>query len=160
MKKRWMPIVAAVLQFLASIPYLFLSVALFIFPDFLPEALGGTQIWAPVGFVVWFPYAVPLFIGGISALIRKAWGLALIGAVTPMALTVLLRPWQGNSVGMALFFRSPIPWPICQSLEVLVGLFMVAAAVLVVWSRKEFSGRQSFAEHLYSPPKWWRGTGE
>lgn len=157
MKRTWMPLAAAALQFLASIPFLVLAFELFASPRSLPENVGGTQIWAPVGVIIWFPFAVPLLLGGISALIRRAWGMALIGAVLPLALTVILSPWQATRLGMAFFFFTDLPYAFCQSLEYSTYFFMVASAVLVVWSRGEFSGRKSAAEHLFGPPKGWTG---
>ncbi|OGO35893.1 MAG: hypothetical protein A2147_07190 [Chloroflexi bacterium RBG_16_57_8] len=160
MKKTWMPTTAAVLQLLASIPYLVISFQLFFSPRLLPENVGGTQVWAPIGFIVWLPFALPVLLGGISALIRRAWGMALIGALLPLALTFLLAPWQGTRIGMALFFFTSLPRPVCQAIEFLGYLFMVSAAVLIVWSRGEFLGRKSAAEHLFGPPKGWRGTDD
>ena len=158
MNRTWKPVVASVLQFLASIPYLVAALELYFVPGFLPEEIGGGRIWAAVGFLVWFPFALPLLIGGTSALTRRAWGLAFIGAVAPLALTFLLSPWQGTRIGMAFFFFSSLPQPVCQAIEFLAYVFMVASAVLIALSRREFTGRRSAAEHIYGPPNWWHGT--
>jgi hypothetical protein len=153
-----MPIAAAILQFLASIPYLVLSLELYFIPGFLPPELGGGRIWAAVGFIIWFPFALPLLLGGVSSLMKKAWGVSLIGAVSPLALTVFLAPWQGTRIGLAFFYSTSLPRVVCETTEFLAYLFMVVAAVLIIWSKDEFASRRSAAEHLYSPPKWWRGS--
>jgi hypothetical protein len=158
MKKTWMPPSAAALQFLASAPYLVLSLELYFVPGYLPDALGGGRIWGAVGFLVWFPFALPLLVGGFSSLLRKAWGVALIGTLLPLVLTVFLAPWQGTRISTALFYSTSFPRVLCQIIEFLAYLFMVAAAVLMVWARDEFTGRKSAAEHLYGPPKGWKGT--
>lgn len=147
---------AAVLEILASVPYFIGSVAFFIVPTFLPQKYGGTQIWGPTGFVVWFPFAVPLLAGGICAIVRRAWAMALIGAIWPLVWTVLVSPWGYTGIGTVPLIKSLSP-DIRETVVVLVYLFMVVAGILLLLSRKEFKGRQSFSEHLYGPPKGWHG---
>jgi hypothetical protein len=88
-------------------------------------------------------------------MVRRAWGLAFLGAVTPLVFTVLLTPWGWTRVGIEYVVQSQPP-PIRLTFTILVYLMMVAAAILLFLSRKEFKGRKSSTEHLFSPPKKYR----
>jgi len=154
-KRTWRPVLAGVLQILACLPYIFSALELYFWPRDLPVSAGGGKIWEPIGVLVWVPFILPLVLGSISSLIRKAWGLALIGALLPLVFTVLAAPWSVTSIGTALFYRTEWPLGVCRAIEFSVYAFMVLAAALVVWSRREFTGRSSAGEHLYGPPKGW-----
>jgi hypothetical protein len=156
MVKTWRPFIAGLLLLSASIPYVLFSLDAFLNPRYLPANVGGGRVWAPVGIIIWFPFILPLWLGSTAAFLRKAWALALIGAALPIALSVMLSPWQGTSVGLAFFYVTSLPYRACQFLELLVYLWMIAAIVLAAISRQEFRGRLSAAEHLYGPPKWYR----
>ena len=152
MKKTWKPIVAGILMFLACIPYFIASVRWYFTPDVLPDSLGGGPVWAPLGFVLLIPFGLPLLSGSICAMVRRAWGLSFIGAVVPLVFTVLLTPWGWTRVGIEYVVRSESP-PIRLFFTILVYLIMVVAAILLFFSRKEFKGRKSTTEHLFSPPQ-------
>ena len=148
MKKTWKPIVAGLLLLPASVPYLIATVAVLRNPPNLPQEVGGGEAWAPVGLIIWMPFALPLILGGIAALMRKAWGLAFIGAAAPLVLTVILSPWRSTDIGTASFFDAAIP-SVRILVVVSVYVAMVAAVVLLILSRKEFVGRRSVGEQLY-----------
>jgi hypothetical protein len=152
MKKTWKPIIAGILMLLACVPYVIASIRWYITPGFLPDNLGGGPIWAPLGFILLIPFGLPLLSGAICAMVRRAWGLAFLGAVTPLVFTVLLTPWGWTRVGIEYVVQSQPP-PIRLTFTILVYLMMVAAAILLFLSRKEFKGRKSSTEHLFSPPK-------
>ena len=156
MKRTWMPLTAGLLLAAAALPYFVVAVRFFIHPENLPQNLGGTQIWAPVGFVIWLPFIAPLLLGMVSAFIRRTWGLVVACAILPLAFTVILGPWMETNISKALFFSTPLPMGVCRVIEFVAYLLMVAAAVLTVMSRKTaFVGRKSAAEYLYGPPKGW-----
>ncbi len=157
-KRTWRPIVAGVLQMLACIPYVFCAIELFFFPRDLPATAGGGPVWAPIGIIVWLPFLLPLLAASISALTRRAWGLALFGGLAPLVLTVLASKWSVTSIAMALFYWTELPLSTGRLIEAGVYGSIVVAAALLVWSRREFVGRTSAAEQLYGPPKWWKGS--
>jgi hypothetical protein len=159
MKRTWMPLTAGLLLGIASVPYFVAAMRFFIHPGNLPQSAGGTQIWAPVGLVIWLPFIAPLLLGMVSALLRRTWGLVVACALLPLAFSVVLSPWTETSIAKALFFSTPLSMAVCNVLEFLTYLFMVAAAVLAVISRKTaFIGRESAAGYLYGPPKGWNKT--
>ena len=82
----------------------------------------------------------------------RAWGLAFLGAVAPLAFTLLLAPFGWLRLGPEYVVRS-LPVSVRYSFDALVYLLMAAAAVLLYRSRNEFKGRRSAAEHLFSPPR-------
>ena len=152
MKKTWKPIVAGILMLLACVPYFIASIRWYITPGVLPDSLGGGPVWAPLGFVLLIPFGLPLFSGAICAMVGRAWGMAFIGAVAPLVFTVLLTPWGWTRVGIEYVVRSQSP-PIRLFFIILVYLIMVIAVILLFFSRKEFKGRKSSSEHLFSPPE-------
>ncbi len=152
MKNTWKPTVAAVLMLAASIPYCVASTRWFQEPGFFPETMGGGPIWPWLGLILLFPFALPLIAGAVCALVRRAWVLALIGALTPLAFSVLLSPWGWVRIGPEFIVRHQQD-TVRNTVTVLVFAFIIVAAVLLYLSRKEFSGRSSSAEHLFGPPK-------
>ena len=158
MKKTWKPTVAAALEILASVPYLAGSVTFFIIPTFFTDENGVTfRMWGPVGLILWLPFAVPLLAGGVSAIIRRAWGLSIIGAIVPLIMTILLTPWGYPGIETVFVFSSLPPY-VRLALVNSIYVLMAVAVLLLLMSRREFAGRLSVAEYLYSPPKWWRPT--
>ena len=159
MKRTWMPLTAGLLLALASVPYFVAAARFLVHPENLQQSMGGTQIWAPVGFVIWLPFIAPLLVAMGSAFARRTWGLVAVCALLPLAFAVILSPWTETSIAKALFFSTPLPMGACRVLEFVAYLFMVTAAVLVVISRKTaFVGRKSATEYLYGPPKGWNKT--
>lgn len=156
MKRSIEPTAAAVLEILASVPYFIGSATFFIIPTYWPQSQGGTRILGIWGLIYWFPFALPLVAGGICAVLRRAWILALIGAIWPLVWTFLMSPLGFNGPGTVPLIKTLSP-DIRDTVVTLVYVFMVAAGVLLLLSRKEFKGRQSFSEHLYGPPKGWHG---
>jgi len=152
MNKTWKPIVAAVLMIAASFPYLIASTRWFQEPGFFPVTMGGGPIWPWLGLILLFPFALPLLAGAICALLRKAWLLSLIGVLTPLAFNIILSPWGWVRIGPEFIVRHQ-PEAVRTTVTVLVFAFIIIAALLLYLSRKEFSGRSSSAEHLFSPPK-------
>ena len=158
LKKKWMPLTAGLLLAAASVPYFVAATRFFFHPENLPQSEGGTRIWAPSGVVIWLPFLMPLMLGMVSAFLRRTWGLVVACAVIPLVFTVVLSPWTETSIAKALFFSTPLSYGTCRVLEFVTYMFMLAAAVLAVISRKTaFVGRESASEYLYGPPKWWRG---
>ena len=155
-KRTWRPIAAGIMQMLACFTYIFCAIELFFFPRNLPDSAGGGPVWAPIGIIVWLPFLLPLAVASVSAVTRRAWGLALIGGLLPLVLTVLASAWSVTSIGMALFYWTPLPLGVCRIIEFAVYGLIVLAAALIVWSRREFIGRTSAAEQLYGPPKGWK----
>jgi hypothetical protein len=155
MSKTWKPVIAAILLIGASVPYFVSSIRWFITPGFISEEAGGGQIWPWVGVVILVPFLSPLLIGAICAFFRKACGLAFIGALTPIVLTIFLRPWGWEDMGMGYLLRSSSVY-VYGPLMALNYIFMGAAAVLLFLSRREFGDRETSSERLYSPPKNWR----
>jgi hypothetical protein len=103
-KLTWRPVVAGVLEIMASTPYFLASLTFFLFPARMKDAdtymtgattPGVAEVWAPVGLVMWLPFALPLAVGGACALVRKGWDLAFLGPIVPLFLTVLSVLW-GN----------------------------------------------------------------
>ncbi len=159
-KRTWRPIVAAVMQMLACLPYIFCAIELYFWPRNLPVNAGGGRMWAPIGVIVWLPFLLPLAIASVAAVTRRAWGLALIGGLLPLVLTVLAAPWSVTSIGAALFQYAPVSLATGRLIEFVTYGFLVLAAALLVWSRREFVGRTSAAEQLYGPPKGWKRSEE
>ena len=156
MKKTWKPILAGILMIAASVPYCFASTRWFAEPGYLPESLGGGRVLPVFGLLILFPFAFPLLTGAVCAFMRRAWGLAFIGSAAPLLFTVLLLPWGWGRIGAEYLVRSQSA-PIRYAFMALVYVLIVAAAALLWTSRKEFRGRTSSAEHLYSGPKNFAG---
>ena len=152
MKKTWKPTVAGILLVAASVPYCVASSRWFVEPGNAPESLGGGPISPWFGLVILFPFALPLLIAAVCALMRRAWGLGFIGSLAPLLFTVLLLRWGWARMGPEYIVRSQAV-PVRYAFIAVVYLLMVAAAGLLWFSRKEFKGRKSSAEHLFSPPK-------
>lgn len=152
MKKTWKPVVAGILLIAASVPYCVASTRWFAEPGHAPESMGGGPISPWFGLVILFPFALPLLIGAVCALSRRAWGLAFIGSVAPLVFTVLLLQWGWARIGPEYMVRSQSA-PMRYAFMTAVYALMVAAAGLLWLSKKEFKGRKSSAEHLFSPPK-------
>jgi hypothetical protein len=93
MSNTWKPVIAGVLEIIAGGAALILAFGLFI-----AGALVGFVTQMPLWLSTLIPIvAVPLIIvgildliGGIYALLRKAWGLALAGAVVSLVSSPLL----------------------------------------------------------------------
>ena len=152
MKKSWRPVVAGTLMIAASLPYWVASTRWLGTREFFSDELGGGQIGSWLGIIVLLPFAFPLVVGAICAISRRAWGLAFLGAVAPLAFTLLLAPFGWLRLGPEYVVRS-LPACVRYSFDALVYLLMAAAAVLLYRSRNEFKGRRSAAEHLFSPPR-------
>jgi len=168
-KRTWRPVVAGVMQMLACFPYIFFAIELFIWPrdlaptaggGLVPKVEGGHPVWAPIGVVVWLPFLLPLAIASVAAVTRRAWRLALVGGLLPLVLTVVLAPFAGTSIGTALLQYSPASQAAARAVELTTYGFLVLAAALLVWSRREFVGRTSATEYLYGPPKGWKRSDE
>ena len=169
-KRTWRPIVAGIMQGIACLPYIFCAIELFIWPRDLSEMTGGGlvstgeglsgPVWAPIGVVVWLPFLLPLALASVAAVTRRAWGLALIGGLLPLVLTVLIAPWAASSIGTALSQYAPVSPATARLIEFVTYGVLVLAAALLVWSRREFVGRTSAAEQLYGPPKGWKRSEE
>ena len=159
-KRTWRPVVAGVMQMLACFPYIFFAIELFIWPRDLSPTAGGGPVWAPIGVVVWLPFLLPLAIASVAAVTRRAWRLALVGGLLPLVLTVVLAPFAGTSIGTALLQYSPASQAAARAVELTTYGFLVLAAALLVWSRREFVGRTSATEYLYGPPKGWKRSDE
>lgn len=154
MKKTWKPVMAGVLQIMTSIPYLAGSVMLFIFPKFIHDESGLTyQLWWPLGLVLWLPWVVPLWVGGICAIKRKSWVVALISPILPLFMTALLIPYGYPGIEVVFVFN-PLSTQIRMIVVNSIYALMAIAALLLLIARKEFMGMQSAAEYIYSPPKW------
>ena len=168
-KRTWRPIVAGVMQMLACLPYVFCAIELFIWPrdlsstaggGLVPQVVNGGKIWEPIGVIVWMPYILPLAMASIAAVTRRAWRLALIGGLLPLVLTVVLAPFAGTRIGLALYYYTPVSLVIGRLVEFTAYGFLALAAALIVWSRREFVGRTSATEYLYGPPKGWKRSDE
>jgi hypothetical protein len=151
MKKTSKPVVAAAFMIAASLPYWVASTRWLVTREVFPDELGGGPIGSWLGIIVLVPFAFPLVSGAICAILRRAWGLAFLGAVAPLAFTLLLAPFGWVRLGPEYVVRS-LPVSVRYSFDALVYLLMAAAAVLIYRSRNEFRGRRSAAEHLFSPP--------
>jgi len=151
MKKTWKPISAAVLMLLASLPYIFASIRWFINPGYIPEDQGGGPVWPWVGVIILFPFWSPLITGATCALFRRACGLAFVSAMTPLLLTIFLRPWGWEDVGVGYLLESS-PVSIYILVTVVFNCLMGGAAILLWFSRKDFTDRQISSQRLYSPP--------
>jgi hypothetical protein len=152
MKRTWKPIVAGTIMIATSIPYWVASTRWFVTREVFPEELGGGPIGSWLGIIVLLPFAFPLVAGAICAMLRRAWGLAFLGAVAPLAFTLLLAPFGWVRLGPEYIVRSLSVF-VRYSFDAMVYLLMVAAAVMIYLSRNEFKGRRSAAEHLFSPPR-------
>jgi hypothetical protein len=152
MKKTWRPVAAGALMIAASLPYWVASTRWFGTREFFPDELGGGQVGSWLGIIVLLPFAFPLVAGAICAMMRKAWGLAFLGAVAPLVFTLLLAPFGWVRIGPEYVVRS-LPAFVRYPFDALVYLLTAVAAVLIYRSRNEFQGRRSAAEHLFSPPK-------
>ena len=137
---------------LASVPYFLASARWFIKPGFIPEKMGGGQVWPWLGLVIMIPFWSPLITGATCALFRKACGLAFAGAMTPLVLTMLLRPWGWGDAGIGYLMQSS-PFGIYLLCTVLFNCVLGGAAVLLWYSRQEFTDRQPASGWLYSPPQ-------
>jgi hypothetical protein len=155
MKKSWRPVVAGMLEIMASAPYFLASVMFYLFPTWVQvgsvtSSTGVTtptivQVWAPSGLVIWLPFALPLAVGGTCGLFRRGWDLAFLGPVVPLALTAASLAW-GNlgltSFGSLFAFGLIPSVPVRLAIVAAFFAMMVAALVLVILSRKEFPRRR------------------
>jgi hypothetical protein len=157
MKRTWKTVTAVILLIGASIPYLISSIRWFINPGYLPEESGGGQIWPMVGIIILIPFWSPLLTSAVCAIFTRSCGLAFIGAVTPIILTIMLRSWGWGDAGIGYLLSSSsvFVYGLLMSLQFIA---MGAAAVLIFFSRQEFKDRQTSAERMYGPPKKWRDT--
>jgi hypothetical protein len=157
MKRNMKLITAAILLVLACIPYLVSSIRWFITPSYISDESGGGRIWPMVGVIILVPFWSPLVTSAVCAIFRKSCGLAFIGAITPIILTIMLRPWGWGDVGIGYLLSSSsvFVYGLLMSVQFIA---MGAAAVLIFFSRQEFKDRQTSAERMYGPPKKWRDT--
>ncbi len=150
----WKPLLSTILLIVASIPYILASVRWFINPAFLPDPDTGGQlpVWPWVGFIILVPFWSPLLTGAVCAMFRRACGLAFAGAITPLLLTISLRPWGWGDVGMG-FLLSSSPASVYIPLMTLHYVLIGGAAILLLFSRQDFRDREESSERLYAPPK-------
>ncbi len=151
----WFPFLAAALMLAASVPYLVSSARWFMAPGVIAKELGGGKVWPWVGIIILVPFWAPLIIGAICAFARKAFGLAFVCALAPSVLTIFLRPWGWEDVGIGYLVGSSSVF-MYGALTSLHFAVTAAAALLLLFSRKTFREQESSAERLYGPPKNWR----
>ncbi len=161
----WRPVVAGIMEILASAPYFVSSVMFYLFPTrvqmgSITYSTGETtpvivQVWAPTGLIMWLPFALPLAAAGVCSLFRKGWDLALLGPIVTLALTALSLAWGhlGLTAFGSLFAFGWVPsmgvrWAIVAGFLAM----MVAAIVLVALSRKEFPRRRKPTAYHGSGP--------
>ncbi len=154
-KTIWFPTVAAVLLIAAAVPYFAASVRWFMAPAVIPQDLGGGNVWPWVGVMILVPFWTPLIIGSICAFARKAFGLAFVCALAPSIMTIVLRPWGWEDVGIGYLVSSSSVY-LYGLLTSLHFAVMAAAALLLLFSRRTFREQESSSERLYGPPKNWR----
>ncbi len=101
MDRAWMPTVGGILSIVAGALSLIGALLLGIFLSFTfvsPEWYGSTEVTFPAAFI-WvaiLPYliiSIVAIIGGVYAIWRRAWGLALAGAIC--AIFTLWAWWLG-----------------------------------------------------------------
>jgi hypothetical protein len=88
-KRTWMPTTAGILAIVAGSIDLAISLPIVIY-----TAIEGGTTWQEFGVLlaILIPYAIVALIGGVFALKRKVWGMALAGAIcaviSPFALGI------------------------------------------------------------------------
>ena len=154
MKKKWRPVLAGIMLIVAAAPYIFASVRWFVNPAYLPDpdTNGQLPVWPWVGLIILVPFWSPLLTGAVCGIFRRACGLAFMGAVSPLLLTIFMRPWGWEDVGMGYLLASS-PVYIYTPLMSLQFVLMGGVAILLFFSRKDFSDREESSERLYAPPK-------
>jgi len=154
MKKTWRPVLAGIMLIVASAPYIFASIRWFINPAYLPDPDTGGQlpVWPWVGLIILIPFWSPLLTGAICGIFRRACGLAFMGAVSPLLLTIFMRPWGWEDMGMGYLLASS-PASVYIPLMSFQYVLMGGAAILLFFSRKDFRDREESSERLYAPPK-------
>ncbi len=135
-KRTWKPIAAGLLLVLACLPYVYAALDL----NFGPAVNESYSFRPPPAVLVWLPFILPLALGAMSALARRLWGVGLVGAILPLVLRPFSKTWTFNSISAVLNWHTPLPDQACRTIEFGMYMFMLLAAVLVVWSRREFSG--------------------
>jgi uncharacterized membrane protein YhaH (DUF805 family) len=130
-KRTWRPTAAGILCIIAGG-----SFALVFTPTALVNLFAYTEGWRDVGFNLMFIILciIPI-VGGIYALRRRIWGLALAGCVSTLILEIIvnLLIMGGISEGRGL----PSPWRLVGS-SVVFGIPGILATIFVSLGRREF----------------------
>ncbi len=135
-KRTWKPLAAGLLLALACLPYIYAALDL----NFGPAVNESHSFRPPPAVLVWLPFILPLVVGSVSAWTRRFWGVALIGALLPLVFRPFSRAWTANSISAVINWHTRLPDQTCRAIELGMYIFMLLAAVIVVWSRAEFSG--------------------
>jgi hypothetical protein len=145
MNKKWMPITAGILDIIAAVVYGGIPGYVVIWEIYKPlygyPFPGGFGIFDWMG-LVGIPAGILAIIGGVHAIIRKRWWLALAGSVA-ISIPVLML-WgflaitQGSAIpAIALFTSEAI---IGTELWLIILVFSgIPAIVLTVLSKKQFT---------------------
>ena len=131
MKRTWKPMVAGILDLIIAIPafvgYLCIGIV-----GLLENNLG-----AVAGFFLAAPAIAPL-IGGICALRRRIWWLALAGSVLPLILRSLIGGvwWTGWPIRSLYYYTNYLY--LGNILNFLVLALVIMPIILIALSKKEF----------------------
>jgi len=128
MNKKWMPIVAGILEILAGF---WMLISAFFFLGLSERAL---KLWEPGDFLllsIVVIFGLLAVVGGIFALIHRKWRLALAGAAGIVPLPFI----TGSVLAAVAAYNYNIPVPYTISLEVLLA---ISPIVLLSLSKREF----------------------
>ena len=131
MNKTWMPIAAGILEMLAGFIMLFSSFAIGALMTLAPP--GPLNFLWPLG-----PGLLSILsvVGGVFALLRRRWRLALAGAIATLPLFLVVQFGARLLVGDLVANLTPLSFRLVYL--VLPSLLSVAIVALVVLSKKEF----------------------
>ena len=137
MERTWKPTAAGILCIILGVIGVPISILINVTILVVSGEPGGTEL--PIATIVgcWILGAITVIIpivGGIYALRRRAWGLALAGSICALILTII----AGFYLGGVLFYPMLSGWTLWVLSSVVFGIPGILAVIFVVRGKREF----------------------
>jgi len=126
--KKWMPITAGVLDIIIGFLGIYIGSIVAFAALAIPWLVYGSWVWFISGVLIFI--GILAVVGGVYALKRKRWRLALAGTIVAFLSTILYMQeyWSSfyRSLGILYLFMG------------YSGIFSIAAVILIALSKKQF----------------------
>ncbi len=134
MTRSWMPKIAGILDIVIGGPVVVFALVLLVGGIMTWNAPGGGNIFVLIA-IIFAILGIPPIVGGIYALRRKRWQVALIGSLFATLVAMMMYV----ALVRALFQASGLSGP-AAALGAIIGLGMgIVATLFIALSKKEFT---------------------
>jgi peptidoglycan/LPS O-acetylase OafA/YrhL len=132
MNKKWMPITAGVLDIFYGVVEVLGGSFIVTTPQVKPIVPTGID-WRTILFSLMIAAGVLVIVGGICALMRKVWWLALVGSIFVLVIPVLyVYIWQSSDPSDSIWLFAIVCF---------TGVSAIVAVILTILSRRQFEGK-------------------